>query len=584
MSGEAPEPEARSRLALRVTVFFLVAAAPALVLTVAAVLLLDRLVAQEIAVRTQETVAEAHRILASERDRVAKAVAAVARDDAVRDLAAGVGQPGLQIDEGLALRLASAHGLDLLALVPLRGPQAGILVSSAHLPGAVGDDAPPFIQALLPAGTATVGAAHDWVEGNPPRLAPALLASQPAGPRRRPGLLVYGGSRLDGPQLGHVARAAQATFVLRSPGIRPVVFPADAPPGRQPRVLTVAAFPNGHALVDPGSAAQPDEPTRLEIYLHAERLERARSLLRAGAAALGGASLLAALVAGFFLSRRLTRPILELSDAARRVGAGDLTVTLEPRSDDEVGALTRVFNRMTSELATSRERLARAERLAAWQQIARRVAHEIKNPLFPIQMSIETLKKSYDKQHPKLDEIVEESTRTVLAEVRALNRIVTEFSDFARLPTLQRAPVAPRTVLAHVASLYAQPAGQVSLRPDLPEALPEILADREQLSRALINLVKNALEAAPEVTVTLGAEAGTHEGVAGVWLEVEDDGPGMPEEVKAQVFTPYFTTKAQGTGLGLAIVERITSEHGGAVDIRSAPGQGTTVALFIPQA
>jgi two-component system nitrogen regulation sensor histidine kinase NtrY len=583
VSDDAEPRSGHSSLARRVTLFFLVAAAPALVLTAAAVVLLDRLVAQEIDARTQETVAEAQRILSSERERVARAMTAVAREEAVRDLAAAVEQPGLLVDEGLALRLASAHGLDLLALVPLRGPQAGQLASSAHLPGAAGDDAPPFIRALLPTGTATAGAAHDWVEGNPPRLAPALIATQPAGSRRHPGLLVYGGARLDGPQLSHVARAAQATFVLRSPGIEAVVFPAGAAPGGRASTLPIPVLAEGLALYDPAQAAPgPGEGPRLEIYVHTERLERARSLLRVGTVALGGASLLAALLAGAFLSRRLTRPILEVSDAARRVGAGDLEVTLQPRSDDEVGALARVFNRMTQELATSRERLARAERVAAWQQIARRVAHEIKNPLFPIQMSMETLKKSYDKRHPKLDEIVEESTRTVLAEVRALNRIVTEFSDFARLPTLQRAPVAPRTVLAHVASLYAQPEGRVRLGASVEAALPEISADREQLARALINLVKNALEAGEAVTVTLEAEAGQHEGAAGVWLQVRDDGPGMPEEVKAQVFTPYFTTKAQGTGRGLAIVERIAGEHGGQVDITSAPGAGTTVALFIP--
>lgn len=575
MNTDPLAPQARLRT--RVIGFFLLAGLPAVVLSAVGVFALDRLVAQEISDRERETTREAERIVADERARVDEALTRLVREDAELKLLAGqVEAADLRAYETLAGQLAPTHGLDLLAIVAARGPHAGTLLSSAHLPAAVGDDAPPFVVPMLDAKQTPAAFTTELAEGNPPEPVPALIGGRVIRRGGTPALVVYGGARLDGHRLAHVARAGQATFVLRGPpAVDGAVFPPGARPARggRPRRLELPAL---------GSPGTP--PARLEIHVEVTRLRRARRVLRASALALGGASLLAALVAGAFLSRRLTQPIVELSEAAREVGAGRLDVQLEPRSRDEVGTLVRVFNRMTTELSESRAKLARAERVAAWQQIARRVAHEIKNPLFPIQMSMETLKKSYAKQHPKLDEIVEESTRTVLEEVRALNRIVTEFSDFARLPTPQRAPEPAAALLSHVLGLYKDTAG-VTVRVEPPPEGLTVFVDRAQISRALINLVKNAIEALPEGgQVTLRARPEPKDGADGAWLDVEDDGPGMPEDVQAQVFTPYFTTKAQGTGLGLAIVDRIVTEHGGEVRIASRSGLGTTVSLWLPAA
>ncbi|MCK6552770.1 ATP-binding protein, partial [Myxococcota bacterium] len=238
-----------------------------------------------------------------------------------------------------------------------------------------------------------------------------------------------------------------------------------------------------------------------------------------------------------------------------------------------------------------RARLQRAERVAAWREIARRVAHEIKNPLFPIQMSMETLRKSWRSQHPKLEEIVEESTKTVLEEVRSLNRIVTEFSDFARLPSPKLEETSVLDVLEHAAALWASGAPgaapiEVVLDRDVitARALPRIAIDRGQIERALINLVKNAVEVLRDSggRVTLDAHAEVRGARSGVVLTVHDTGPGIPDELRERIFTPYFTTKAEGTGLGLAIVERIAEEHHGAVHVDSAPGRGTTFHLWLP--
>lgn len=580
--------EPRRRLATRVTLFFLLAALPGAILGGGAVVILDRLAAQEIDARSEETVREAQRILEEESARVSKAVERLARHEALRELAAAVDGGRLERFEGLAASRAAGEGLELLGIVAARGPSEGQVIASAHLGGAVGDPGPAFLASVGPA--EAVGLVHEYIEGNPPELVPALVAARLVeSPKGRGALWIYGGVRLDGQRLRNVALAAGATLVLRSPGLKPRRFapasgPAQISGGRR---IPLSPLAGGLVLTELEEAAG---TPRIEVAVHTGRLEDARRLFTWLAAALVLASLLLALLAGAYLSRRIAEPIRELSAAARRVGQGDLEVQLEPRSDDEVGSLVSVFNEMTRELAESRARLARAERLAAWREIARRVAHEIKNPLFPIRMTMETLRKSYRAQHPKLDEIVEESTKTILEEVQALNRIVTEFSDLARLPAPQKAEVSVAEVLKHVASLYGSddelPGPRVVLSAAGLEALPPIAADRDQLGRALINLVKNAQEALEERghgVVELSAHPSRRGERDGVVFAVRDDGPGMTEEVKAQLFTPYFTTKARGTGLGLAIVERIVGEHGGQVDVKTELGSGTTFELWLPR-
>ncbi len=437
MSG----PEPKGRLRTRATLYFLLTALPAAMVSGAAVVVLDRLIAQEIAARTQEIVRQADRVMKDEGKRVRRAVEQLAELEEIRQLAASIEDPSaIERAEGLASGRAGAAGLDLFAIVAGAGPRQGEIVSSAHLPDAVGDPGPRFLAKITGAAS---GVAHELVEGNPPETVPAMIAVVPVERDGRAALYLYGGSRLDGPQLSSIARMAGATLILTSPPLPPQIFPEHSDPGRPGTPIALAEIP--------GAA---EGKSRIDVVVHSPRLEAARTTFFTLSVVLVGASLLVALVSGRLLSSRITGPILELSDAAREVGRGNLGVRIEPSSNDEVGALGEVFNDMIVELQDSRERLARAERIAAWREIARRVAHEIKNPLFPIQVSIETLKKSYDKKHPKLDEIVAESTRTVLEEVRALNRIVTEFSEFARLPAPVREPSSVPELLAHVAGLY----------------------------------------------------------------------------------------------------------------------------------
>jgi two-component system nitrogen regulation sensor histidine kinase NtrY len=291
--------------------------------------------------------------------------------------------------------------------------------------------------------------------------------------------------------------------------------------------------------------------------------------------ALLGTALFAALM-GLLLARATTQPLASLEAAAARVASGDLASTIGGSPRGEAGRATAAFDHMTRELAQAQRRLVRAERIAAWRDIAQRIAHEIKNPLLPIQVSIETMRKTYARHHPEFPEIFEESTQMILEEVRRLEHIVTEFSRFARLPRPRPEPLDVRELVAHLEALHVT--GAVPLRIAFEGALPTVRADREQLTQVFVNLLKNAAEAArarhgdgdgnpARVELCVGPDAG-----GGVSLRVRDNGPGFPPgEARQRVFEPYFTTRAGGTGLGLAIVHRILGEHGATIELGDAP-------------
>jgi signal transduction histidine kinase len=285
-------------------------------------------------------------------------------------------------------------------------------------------------------------------------------------------------------------------------------------------------------------------------------------------------------VIGLLISRRLAHDLERLVEGSLAAARGDLDHRVPVRSKDEVGAVAAAFNVMMEDLKTSEEKLVIAERIAAWQEIARRLAHEIKNPLTPIQMAMDTLRKSYKKQHPEFAEILDESTRTVLEEAERLRRIVAEFSDLARMPKPELTRVDLNDTIRSALALYQ---GAVPVTSRLDEELPEVDADKGQITQVLLNLVENARDA-------LGERDGarirviTKKGNDRVLLAVEDNGPGVPGELKDKVFAPYFTTKQTkgGTGLGLAIVHRIVSDHGGRITISDAPGGGARFSIELP--
>jgi signal transduction histidine kinase len=285
---------------------------------------------------------------------------------------------------------------------------------------------------------------------------------------------------------------------------------------------------------------------------------------------------------GLFVARRTARDLELLVEGSLAAARGDLDHRVPVRSKDEIGAVASAFNFMMEDLRTSKERLVIAERIAAWQEIARRLAHEIKNPLTPIQMAMDTLRKTWKKQHPSFGEILEESTATVLEEADRLKRIVAEFSDFARMPKPEFQRIDLNEVIRSSLTLY-QGAAPIDVK--LLDKLPHIDADKGQVSQVVLNLVENARDAIGQrQDGQIGVTTGMGEAGDRVVLMVEDNGPGVPADLKDKVFAPYFTTKHNrgGTGLGLAIVHRIVSDHGGRIAVSERPGGGARFTIELP--
>jgi nitrogen fixation/metabolism regulation signal transduction histidine kinase len=271
---------------------------------------------------------------------------------------------------------------------------------------------------------------------------------------------------------------------------------------------------------------------------------------------------LAALLLAVLLARRLGRPIADLAAEARKV-ATDQANPLRVRGSGEIADLVQAFDRMLEDLAATRRRLAATTRVAAWREVARRVAHEVKNPLLPIRAAVETLRRLRARGDPAFDEYFDEATRTVLDEVYRISNIVTEFTRFARLPAPRLQAVDVVEAVRHVLQLQRSTADRVRLEDQIKGTIPLLSADRDQVVQVLMNLVQNAVEALKDepygrVVVRVEARPPGH-----VEMTVEDNGPGVAPDFAARLFEPYATTKAEGTGLGLAIAQRIAMEHGG---------------------
>jgi nitrogen fixation/metabolism regulation signal transduction histidine kinase len=267
------------------------------------------------------------------------------------------------------------------------------------------------------------------------------------------------------------------------------------------------------------------------------------------------------------------------------VAAGDLNVTVSPHdATGEIAELAEAFNRMTSQLLEQRERLVQTERVAAWRELARRLAHELKNPLFPLQLTVENLVKAREVLPNEFDEIFHESTATLMAEIQNLKTIIQRFSDFSKMPQPQLQSTQMNEVVTRVAALH-EPALRnrehpVAMKLNLDPSLPAIPVDSELLHRALSNLVLNALDAMPQGGTISIATVTREESVR---VLVTDTGTGLTKEECERLFTPYYTTKQHGTGLGLAIVQSVVTDHGGTIGVESTPGQGTTFIIDLPR-
>jgi signal transduction histidine kinase len=301
----------------------------------------------------------------------------------------------------------------------------------------------------------------------------------------------------------------------------------------------------------------------------------------------GGAGILVAVLASLWFAARVTRPVVSLAEAARRVAAGDLGAKVEVESSDELGELAASFNRMTEDLAQQKDRTLQAERVAAWRELARRLAHELKNPLFPLQVTVENLMRAKQKSPEMFEEVFHEGTATLLAEIDNLKTIIGRFSEFSKMPQPQRRPTQVNDVVRSVLRVFnaqlqhgqLQEKNQIAVRTELADALPEISADPDLLHRALQNLLLNAIDAMPQ-----GGELAIRTATLGdrVEISVSDTGSGLTQEECERLFTPYYTTKQHGTGLGLAIVQSVVSDHGGKISVESTKEKGTTFRIELP--
>jgi signal transduction histidine kinase len=306
--------------------------------------------------------------------------------------------------------------------------------------------------------------------------------------------------------------------------------------------------------------------------------------IRASALLAGGGGVILAILLSSWAAARMTRPVVELARAAQEVAAGNWDTRVNVTGSDEVGQLADSFNRMTTELLAQKERLVQTERVAAWRELARRLAHELKNPLFPLQLTVENLMRARTQSPEQFDEVFHESTRTLLTEISNLKTIIGRFSEFSKMPRPQLQPASVNEILRGVVKLFeaqlqAPGRAPIAIMLELDDRVGTIAVDSELLHRALSNLVLNAMDAMPDggrLIVQSRRDDGR------VILEVADTGSGMTPEECERIFTPYYTSKRHGTGLGLAIVQSVVSDHGGRVTVQSEPGRGTTFVIELP--
>ena len=307
-----------------------------------------------------------------------------------------------------------------------------------------------------------------------------------------------------------------------------------------------------------------------------------------GVAAIG---ILISIAASMWIATRVSRPIEELARAAEEVAQGNWETRVRVHSRDEVGTLARSFNHMTTELTAQREKLIQSERVAAWRELARRLAHELKNPLFPLQLTVENLVRARGLSEDEFDEVFREGTQTLSMEIANLKTIIGRFSDFSKMPRPQLEQVDTIDAIKRVAKLYFPGLGATEIQANVDSRIecsvdldggPLLIdADPELLHRALSNLVLNAMDAMPEGgRLTLSAKSLGDR----IEIRVADTGQGLTQEECERLFTPYYTTKQHGTGLGLAIVQSVVADHDGTITVESRQGGGASFVLLFPRA
>ncbi len=483
---------------------------------------------------------------------VARRIEAVADSDSVQRLALSLSDTSSYFAQ--AQILAQEQSLDFLELV---NPDATI-ISSAEWPARFGYKEDWLAQPVDWKSQGVFLKREELADGE--ALGLIAVRTVQAGDRT---LYVVGGRRLDQEFLDSLPGAEGMRVLLSRQ-------PRDATAVKSDTITTLPLRGRDNQLL----ATLVIENSRADLVA----LKR---YIQGTAAIVGGAGVLLGLLLSFWTASRVTRPLRSLASSVREVAVGNWDTRATVSSSDEIGQLARDFNGMTEQLVEQRNRMIQAERVAAWRELARRLAHELKNPLFPLQITIENLQRSRDASPEQFEEVFRESTSTLLAELGHLKTIVGRFSDFAKMPAPQLEAVDINQLAREVLQLFdaqLQAPGRPPVKATLELAVDagEIPADPDQLRRALHNLVLNALDAMPHGgELTVRTSRSDHK----IAVEVSDTGEGLTPEECNRLFTPYYTTKQHGTGLGLAIVQSVVSDHKGTITVRSEPGKGSTFRI-----
>lgn len=290
------------------------------------------------------------------------------------------------------------------------------------------------------------------------------------------------------------------------------------------------------------------------------------------------------LIIGIILAHQISRPLAKLIKGIHRVSAGELDFKIPSKSNDEFGELVKAFNAMTKDLKVSRSKLVQAEKDAAWREMARQIAHEIKNPLTPMKLSAQHINRAYKDKAVHFDKIMQKGITTIIDAIDSLSKTASSFSEFAKFikPILGKYSIYP--TLEECINLFEHYKEQnIFIASAYDEDLPKVKIDPDQLKRVIINLLTNAVQAMKSDTgrILMTCKCDPEDDDM-ILISIKDNGFGIPDSVKPHLFEPNFSTKSYGSGLGLAICKRAIDQMGGDITIESEEGKGTSVTVYIP--